>query len=90
MALQVEVVSADSRVWSGEARTVVVRTVEGDLGVLPGHVPTVAMLVPGEVRIQPASGDAVRARVEGGFLSVEHDRVTVVCEAAALVEPATR
>lgn len=84
MPLQVELVSADSRVWSGEASMVVVRTVDGDMGVLPGHAPVLAVLAPGEVRISPVDGSPVVAAVDGGFLSVEHNRVTVVSDSASL------
>lgn len=90
MPLQVELVSADSRVWSGEASIVVARTVDGDLGILPGHAPVLALLAPGEVRIQPVSGDAVTATTDGGFLSVEHDRITLVSDQAAIARPAAR
>ncbi len=84
MPLQVELVSADRRVWSGEASIVVVRTVDGDLGILPGHAPVLAVLMAGDVKIEPVSGEVVTATVDGGFLSVEHDRVTLVSDAAAL------
>jgi F-type H+-transporting ATPase subunit epsilon len=82
--LQVELVSADRKVWSGEASMVVARTVEGDIGVLPGHAPVLAVLAPGEIRITPVSGESVTAEVDGGFLSVEHDRITLVSDQAAI------
>jgi F-type H+-transporting ATPase subunit epsilon len=81
--LEVELVSADSRVWSGEAREVIARTTEGDMGVLPGHAPVLAVLAAGEVRIF-TEGQEVVAHVEDGFLSVEHNRVTVVSDSASL------
>ena len=84
MPLQVELVSADSRVWSGEAREVIARTTEGDMGVLTGHAPVLAVLAPGEVRIMALEGGEVVAQVEDGFLSVEHDRVTLVSDSASL------
>ncbi len=90
MPLQVELVSADSRVWSGEASIVVARTVDGDLGILPGHAPVLAVLAPGEIRIQPVSGEVVTATTDGGFLSVEHDRITLVSDQAAIAGPAAR
>ena len=70
MPLEVELVSADSRVWSGEAREVIARTTEGDMGVLPGHAPVLAVLAKGEVRIF-TEGQEVVASVDDGFLSVE-------------------
>ncbi|HEY6793197.1 MAG TPA: F0F1 ATP synthase subunit epsilon [Kineosporiaceae bacterium] len=87
MPLQVELVSADRRVWSGEASIVVARTVDGDLGILPGHAPVLAVLVEGNVKIEPVEGPVVMARVDGGFLSVEHDRITIVSDRAAIAEP---
>ena len=85
MPLQVDVVSADHMVWSGEASAVVARTIDGEVGILPGHTPVLALLAPGEFRVTPTSGDVVTAELEGGFLSVEHDRVTVVSGSAAVV-----
>ncbi|SDQ73625.1 F0F1 ATP synthase subunit epsilon [Quadrisphaera sp. DSM 44207] len=80
MSLAVQVVSAERQVWEGRASLVVARTTDGELGVLTGHQPTLAVLVPGEVRIEPESGSAVVATVDGGFLSIEHDTVLVVAE----------
>jgi F-type H+-transporting ATPase subunit epsilon len=88
--LQVELVSADRRVWSGEASIVVVRTVDGDLGILPGHAPVLAVLSPGEIKIESVSGEVVTATVDGGFLSVEHDRITLVSDQAAIAGSAAR
>lgn len=85
-ALQVELVAADRKVWAGEASLVVARSTEGDLGVMPGHAPVLAVLVEGEVTVTPTSGQAVTATVDGGFLSVEHDRVVVVAETLSLGE----
>lgn len=85
MPLQVELVSADRKVWSGEASMVIARTVEGDMGVLPGHAPVLAVLASGEIRVTPTSGETLTVTAEGGFLSVEHDRVTVVSDQAAVV-----
>ncbi len=84
MPLQVEMVSADRKVWSGEASMVVARTVDGDLGVLPGHSPVLAVLAPSEITISPSSGSDVTAHCDGGFLSIEHDRVMIVSDSAAL------
>lgn len=89
VALQVELVSADHRVWSGGATMVVARTVDGEMGILSGHAPVLAILVAGEVRITPAEGGSVVARVDGGFLSVEHDRVTLVSDRAEIAAGST-
>ncbi|MGQ7297418.1 F0F1 ATP synthase subunit epsilon [Quadrisphaera sp. KR29] len=85
MSLQVQVVSAEREVWSGEARMVIARTLEGELGILTGHEPMLAVLAEGEVRVESAGG-GVTAQVDGGFLSVEHDTVLVVAERARVGE----
>jgi F-type H+-transporting ATPase subunit epsilon len=83
--LEVSVVSADKEVWSGAASQLVARTTEGEIGILPGHEPILAILASGEVRVTTTSGQLITARADDGFLSVEHNRVTVVARDAALV-----
>jgi len=78
--LHVELVSADRTVWSGEASQVSARTVEGDLGVLRGHTPLLSLLSPSLVEITPTSGAKVFATVDGGFISVANDRVSILAE----------
>jgi F-type H+-transporting ATPase subunit epsilon len=84
-SLRVEVVAADQAVWSGEAKMVVAKTVEGEIGLLPGHEPMLAILASGEVRITLDNGDQLKATAEDGFLSVENNVVTVVARHAALI-----
>lgn len=79
MALTVELVAADRKVWEGEASQVSARSIDGDLGILPGHTPILCVLAEGEVRVQ-TDGAWRTAVVDGGFLSVDHDRVTIVAE----------
>lgn len=83
--LNVSVVSADHEVWSGEASMVVARTVEGEIGILAGHEPMLAMLAEGEVRLTLPGGERLVADASDGFLSVEHDTVTIVAGTAELV-----
>jgi F-type H+-transporting ATPase subunit epsilon len=77
--LNVSLVAADRTVWEGEASMVSARSSEGEIGVMPGHIPVLAVLVGGEVRIE-ASGGNQTATIDKGFLSVDHDRVTIVAE----------
>jgi len=83
--LKVSVVSADQEVWSGVAKQIVARTTEGEIGILPGHEPILAILGAGEVRVTTTQGSVVTANAEDGFLSVEHDTVTIVARNAELV-----
>ncbi len=78
--------AADRTVWSGEASSVLARTLEGEMGVLPGHTPVLGILAEGEVRITPVDGAVVSAEVDGGFLSVDGNRVLVVAEHATVEE----
>jgi F-type H+-transporting ATPase subunit epsilon len=78
--LQVELVAADRKVWQGEARQVSARSIDGELGILPGHTPILGVLVEGEIKIH-GEGGVRTARIDGGFLSVDHDRVTIHAEA---------
>ena len=82
--LNVSVVAADHEVWTGEATMVVAKTVEGEIGILPGHEPMLAILASGEVRVTLTGGSSIRANADDGYLSVENDTVTVVARNAEL------
>ena len=83
--LKVSVVSADQEVWSGTAKQIIARTTEGEIGILPGHEPLLAILAKGEVRVTDSNGSVITANADDGFLSVEHDMVTIVARNAELV-----
>lgn len=83
--LQVELVAVERKIWSGEARMVIARTTEGELGVLPGHAPLLGELAPGGVvTIRVESGEDVIATAHGGFLSVTERGVSILAETAEL------
>ena len=82
--LQVELVAADRLVWSGEAKMVIARTTEGDVGILPGHAPILSLLVDGVLDVQTADGETWVAAVDAGFLSVAHNRISVLSEHAEM------
>ena len=90
MTLKVELVVPDRELWEGEARTVIAKTTEGDIGVLTGHSPVFGILAEGSlVEILPPEDSeqpAVRAAVSGGFLSVADDKVSVLAAEALLAE----
>ncbi|MGP6171397.1 F0F1 ATP synthase subunit epsilon [Microbacterium sp. A196] len=85
MALQVSLVSADAEVWTGEASLVVAKTVEGEIGIMSGHEPILAILAEGEVRITKLDGTKVLANAQDGFLSMEGSTLTIVAGNAALI-----
>jgi F-type H+-transporting ATPase subunit epsilon len=82
--VHVELVSVERLLWSGEARMVIARTTEGELGVLPGHAPLLGELAAGGiVRIQQEdAGDELVFAVHGGVLSVTEDGVSILAELA--------
>lgn len=90
MTLRVELVEPDGEVWSGNARMVIAKTLDGDLGVLTGHPPVLGILAEGSlVRILDAEEGAdesreVVAAVSSGFLAVADDRVSILSRQAAL------
>lgn len=83
--MNVELVAVERQVWSGTASSVIVRTVEGDVGILPGHAPLLAQLKEGfSARIVLAGGEELGIALHGGFLSVTKDRVSILAEDAQL------
>jgi F-type H+-transporting ATPase subunit epsilon len=82
--MHVELLTPDRSLWSGEAGMVIAKTIDGDIGVLPGHAPVFGIISPGSVvRIRDVAGDenpgdAVVCAVRDGFLSVTADRVSIL------------
>jgi F-type H+-transporting ATPase subunit epsilon len=85
-SMRVGLVSPERELWSGEAIEVYARTLEGELGILPGHIPLLGVLAEGGVvRIRPVDGtEFVTAAVHGGFLSVTNEGVSILAESAEL------
>ena len=88
--LDVALVAADREVWSGKASMVVAKTTDGDVGIMPQHQPILSLLKPSVITIRTvvdgAPGETLRAALHGGFISVANDRVSLLSEAAELVE----
>jgi F-type H+-transporting ATPase subunit epsilon len=82
--MQVEVVSADRVVWSGTSANIIAKTVEGEIGILPGHSPLLAVLEPSAVVVFCDDGTREVVAVEGGFISVSQGRVSILSEYARL------
>ena len=83
--IRVSIVSADHSVWSGEATQVSAKTQIGEIGILAGHEPLLAILAEGTVRITTPEGERVVVSTPDGFLSFDHDTVTVITRDGALV-----
>lgn len=87
--LKVEVVSADRQVWAGDVINVIARTTEGDLGILPGHEPLMAALVPCVVDIVTSDGRSETLAVDGGFISVAEGKVWILSQDAVMAQEVT-
>jgi F-type H+-transporting ATPase subunit epsilon len=82
---QVDIVTPESVVWSGEAELLTARTTEGDIGVLADHQPTMAALSTGAVKV--VHGDGVTtAGIHGGFLQIYRNQVTLLTDRAEIAE----
>jgi F-type H+-transporting ATPase subunit epsilon len=100
MSLTLEIVTPEKKVFSGTADSVVLPTVEGEIGVLPGHLPLITQVQPGEVTLSNPGPNKVLAEdhpeagkpgpanlaVDKGFLRVLGDTVSILTEAAIDVD----
>jgi F-type H+-transporting ATPase subunit epsilon len=90
VTLRVELVAPEGEVWSGNARMLIAKTLEGDLGILTGHPPVIGLLAEGSlVRILdaedgPPDGGEILAAVSSGFLAIADDRVSILARQAQL------
>ena len=81
--IQVEVVSAEEQIYSGEATFVALPGEAGELGIYPQHTPLITRIKPGSVRIQPVGGgEEELIFVAGGILEVQPKVVTVLADTA--------
>jgi F-type H+-transporting ATPase subunit epsilon len=78
--LNVSMVSTRRAIWEGEATLVVMRTLDGEVGVMPGHSPMMAMLADGPMLIRPTEGEDVRGYVHEGFATVDANSVIILAE----------
>ncbi len=79
--ITVELVSVERLLWSGKATMLTAETTEGEIGVLPGHEPIIGQLTEnGVVTIHPVDADRLVAGVQGGFLSVSPNKITVLAD----------
>ncbi|AMA71643.1 MULTISPECIES: F0F1 ATP synthase subunit epsilon [Aneurinibacillus] len=82
--IAVEIVTPERVVYRGDARIVVARGVEGDLGILPNHIPMVTPLKIAPVLVKKHEGEDDKIAVSGGIMEVRRDKVTILAETAEL------
>ncbi len=80
--MQVDVVSAEEQLFSGEASEVYARSTEGEIGILPGHQPALLLLADdASVRIKTTEGREESFDIAGGFLEFRENHLIVLAEA---------
>ncbi|GAA3147202.1 F-type H+-transporting ATPase subunit epsilon [Kribbella aluminosa] len=82
--LEVALVAAERTVWQGQAKIVIARTTDGDVGILPGHAPLLGLLQGGTVQVRTVDGEYFVAAAPDGFISVANDRVSILAENAEM------
>jgi F-type H+-transporting ATPase subunit epsilon len=85
MSLTLEIVTPEARVYSDTIDTVVLPTVEGEVGILPGHISLLTQIENGELRVTKG-GETHFLAVAGGFAQVEGNTVNVLAEHAITIE----
>lgn len=80
----VEIVAPTGPLWHGEATQVRVPAADGEMGILAGHTPVMALMVAGKVHVSRAQGEDVSFDVTGGFITVDEDRVYVLVDSDML------
>jgi F-type H+-transporting ATPase subunit epsilon len=80
--VDVEVLTPEGEVWSGEARQVSTRTEVGEIGILANHAPVLAALRPTELRLHISDGETKRYAQAHGWLQVYNNRARLLLEEA--------
>lgn len=80
-----KILTPERKVFVGEADMIIARSIDGDIGIMPGHAPLVTMLRSGVFRVR-AAGIVQRLAVHNGYLSVRDNTVLVLSEAAERAE----
>ncbi|MDR3349139.1 MAG: F0F1 ATP synthase subunit epsilon [Acidaminococcales bacterium] len=82
--LQVDIITPDSTVLSGKYNMVVVRSVEGELGILAGHIPMIVTLSEWPVKLKNEDGAITYVSVSGGFMEVRNNQISILATAAEM------
>ncbi|GAA0860277.1 F0F1 ATP synthase subunit epsilon [Aliiglaciecola litoralis] len=86
MTVNLDVVSAEEKIFSGLVQTIQITGSEGELGIYPGHAPLITALNPGMVRLIKQHGEEEIIYIAGGLLEVQPSSVTVLADTAVRAE----
>ena len=81
MPMNLEIITAERSVYSGEVDMVIAPGLDGQLGILPKHAPLMTVLKPGELTVKKSGEDDMYVAVSGGFMEVIGNRVSVLADA---------
>jgi F-type H+-transporting ATPase subunit epsilon len=82
--MNVSLVAADRQLWSGEATVVNTRTKAGEIGIMANHTPILSVLEAGRVEVRTVDEGTWVAAIDGGFISVAKNQVSILCDRAEL------
>jgi F-type H+-transporting ATPase subunit epsilon len=82
--MNVALVAADRELWSGEATVVNTKTLAGEIGVMANHTPLLSVLEPGQVDVRTVDDGHWVAAIDGGFISVANNQVSILCDRAEI------
>jgi F-type H+-transporting ATPase subunit epsilon len=82
--MRVSLVAADREVWSGEATVVNARTLAGEIGIMANHQPIMSVLASGQVDVRTVDDGHWVAAIDGGFISVASNQVSILCDNAEM------
>ena len=85
MKLSISILTPKAQVFSGEADEIIAPTVNGEIGILPNHVPLLTQILPGELRVKNA-GKTSSFAIMGGYLEVANNHVNVLGDYAVRAE----
>jgi len=87
--LSLEIISMYRKVFAGNAVAITVPGVEGELTILPHHIPLITPLKAGEIKIREEGGNEKFLAIGNGFLMVENDKVSILADSADLLDELT-
>ena len=82
----VNIVTPDGPVYDAEVTMVIAKTTSGEIGVLPGHIPMVAPLAIGAVKLNKEGGQTELVAVSGGFIEVRPDKISILASSAEVAD----
>jgi len=83
VSIHVEFVSPERIIFEAEAKEIIVRTTDGEIGFLPGHVPFVGVLAIAEARIYDVDDSTIHSfAVHRGFVEINHNHCTILSDVA--------